>query len=39
MDYLIDPEEFTTAQGCPTYNPCSTYCKIKPCYGIPIVEI
>jgi len=39
MEYLIDPEEITTAGACPKFNSCTTYCRIKPCYGVPIVEI
>jgi hypothetical protein len=39
MEYLIDPEEVTTVGVCPRYNPCTTFCKIKPCYGVPIIEI
>ncbi|HVP36203.1 MAG TPA: hypothetical protein VMT04_04335 [Terriglobales bacterium] len=36
MDYLIDPEEITRLGACPKYIiPCTTFCKIKPLYGVP----
>jgi hypothetical protein len=36
MDYLIDPEEILTIGKCPLFIPCSTFCKIKPMYGVPV---
>ena len=39
MEYLIDPEEVTTVGACPKYNPCTTFCRIKPMYGVPIIEV
>lgn len=35
MDYLIDPEEVTKLGVCPIFNPCTTFCRIKPMYGVP----
>jgi hypothetical protein len=43
MEYLINPEEVMTLGhcpkyvGCPTYFPCTSYCKVmpQPLYGVP----
>jgi len=36
MEYLIDPEEVTICGACPLYiKPCTTFCRIKPLYGVP----
>jgi hypothetical protein len=37
MEFLIDPEELTTVGKCPLFYPCTTFCKIKPMYGVPPV--
>ena len=34
MEYLIDPKEVTTQGVCPKYG-CTTYCQVKPLYGVP----
>ncbi len=37
MDYLINPDELMTVGKCPHYVPCTTFCQIKPLYGVPPV--
>jgi|GEM_PF-1620430 len=40
MEYIIDPIEVTKAGGCPKYATCTTFCWVKPLYGVPpIIEV
>jgi hypothetical protein len=37
MLYLVDPDQ-ATKKKCPALGNCTTFCGIKPCYGVIVYE-